>query len=202
MARIKTNLSKELYNHWSPKEMKAIAACCYGTWLKLPMIQKETITQLKRPWLIYELFMKSVEQFAQAFENDPAGDVDFLIAHFDPATRVIDSGTVELDPSRVAEVKQIYQALFGNDLKGNNWGDEEKLKSYVEGVGGEICRKYFVGEKFAGAPWPRPRLISDVNSVGNIEDLELRGRGSLEDFGEEVAEKKKPGRPKKEMAEA
>lgn len=196
MARIKVQGAKEMWHHWTPKEAKVIGAMCYGSWLELTPIQKEAITQIKRPWLIYELYMKAVEKLSKLFEESPDSNVDFLIAHFDPATRVIDSGNVELDPVKTAEAKEILSHLFGKDFKGVGWGDEKKLQEYVDGPAGDFCQKYF-GKKFA-----RPKLTSENRDILGIEDDALENtRGTIDDEMDAPVEKKKAGRPRKQEVE-
>lgn len=199
MALLKENLQKELWNHFTTKEAKAIAACVYGTWLKLTgPIQNEKITQIKRPWTVFELFMLAVEKFQKVIDESPSGSNDFMIAHFDINTPGrITSGNTELDPREVAGAKEVFEALFGKGMKGSSWGDETKLQSYVDGIGGKLCRMYF-GE----VTYPRPVLVIEHRDIEGFEGS-TRGKGSMNDIEEDEAPVpvKKLGRPPKVVAE-
>ena len=188
MALLKENLRKELWNHFTAKEAKAIAACVYGTWIKLPgPIQKEKITQVTRPWTIYELFMMAVEKFQKVIDESPSGDRDFLIANFDLATRVIDSGSVELDPREIAATKEVFEALFGVGLRGEDWGDEKKLQSYVDGIGGKLCKMYFddPAKPENNGPFKRAVLKITRTDIEGFGPQVQRERGSMNDITEE-----------------
>src|SRR5258708_6685644 len=139
MPRLKENLLKEFYHHWHPNEAKAIAACVYGSWVTngkdkdgkdspLPALQAEKITGVKRAWLIYELYMKSIEMFAKYFDEHPESGKDFLIARWDPATRQVESGKIELSPDLVSETKEVMEALFGKGFRGSYWATRRNSK--------------------------------------------------------------------------
>jgi len=131
-------------------------------------------------------------------DEHPTQNISWSIANVN-ADGTVDSGNFLLEAKDVEKSKEIFKQIIGN---GFAWGDEVALKSYVNGFGGEVCKK--LGFK----PVPAPAFKSEIGDVAslrrtNIEDL--RGskseRGNLmptEELSAPTEEVKKgPGRPAK-----
>lgn len=195
-------LKAKLYEHFTPKEMAALGAFCFGYQVvhkvkkmnepgyeeleivNMPAHQIEKITQSKRLWTPWERLMASIRFFSEK-------KVPFVMARYDGPNNRVESDSVQTGRA-LEQSKIIYDAIIA-------W-DEKLLQEYMDGDGGLFCEQILKLEEKA----PVALTENDFVSVETaIEDFKA-GQAEKKD-GEPVVPAKRRGRPpaeKKDKVEA
>ncbi|HET9870830.1 MAG TPA: hypothetical protein VFR02_10090 [bacterium] len=171
MALTKEIGSKELWHHFKPSEMEMIAACAYGTWLKMPAMNEEKLRTTPTNWTPYEMVMLAIEKLDLYFKSHAHEGLDWKIATVEPGFRRVSSGNFQLTNEENAKSREVWEALFGKKGHGTDWGDAKYLQSLVDGAPGRLLKSFF------GDPMSRPRFASFertneyISSQSPLEDL-------------------------------
>lgn len=213
MARIQTsnNVLKEIYMHFKPKELKIIAAYIYSRQNRLPFLDKDEktqpltsyytnkLTRTTRPWTILERFRMGYQTFDVVMKQHPERKLAFAIADVQPDGG-LDSGSVVLEPKVLQESKEVWDAIFSPG--GLGWGNEAKLKSYVQECD-SILEAYGFKKLPDGESIPPLAMADREMSDMNLDDFEVEEKEQETSMvPSEQVEKKHRGRPKKEVAVA
>ena len=193
---------KGYYDHFTPEEMEMFAAYI-RSFQVLPRYQSEYATELNRPYSPFDRFILAVRFFQELFDQHPDDGLSFVIAWYDKGRSLIESGAQRLDPRQSVKSKEIWDAIISND--------EEKLDSYVDGFGGKACENFGLKRLDAKDVAPMQRERRTLNSVSLDELRKTFQKKDNKDepkeeidldppTGEPQAEKKKPGRPRKDAS--
>lgn len=181
---------KEIWSHFKAEELEILGAYCYAFdgWNSRPTMKpnKEkgiieyTMTPIpkyredqihgKRPWTSYERFRRALEVVSQRMEENPAEGLAFAAAFLNP-DGTIDSkdatgNEISFDPADQERAREVYSHIVTND--GYRWGNEEKLKEYVNGFGGQVLEK--LGFKPCEIP-PFSGALVEVASLKRLGDI-------------------------------
>lgn len=170
MARIKqveNSALKETWQHFSGDEMEMFGAHIRAYQImpsRYNNVALGNLSPVNRAWTPYERFWKAVDAFDKKFKENPEAGLQFKIADYDPANRVMDSGTMLLDEREVARSYDAWKAII-------DW-NESKLDAYVKGVGGKINEAYgFVKVDIA------PMELTRKAVTESIEEIARKARG-------------------------
>lgn len=205
---------KETWDHFKPEEMEVFGAYCFGFDQLLPHLavfqekdkdtgkvtlkkEEQKLTKFfqdnfheARPWTIYERFRRAYIILDRKMKENPHQKRFFAIADIQEDGS-IESGTTWLEPAIRAKSKEVYDHIFGKG--GMAWGDEEMLKAYVDGHGGDVCKSY--GFKECEAP-PLEVVYTGVDGMDLESSTKKPERNSFAEI-QNTEEPKHRGRPKK-----
>ena len=205
---------KEIWDHFIPEEMEAFAAYVYAFDEVLPALKTKlnkdkdtgelTIDRVEqkitpffrdsfhepRAWTVLERFRRAYMTLDRKMKENPHQKRYFKIADIE-ADGEISSGNAVLDPRLRTKSKEVWDSIFSKD--GRTWGDEEKLKGYVKGHGGDVCRAY--GFKEVDIP-PVEMEVAGLSGMEFDEPSKTPARASFADVAT-TEEPKHRGRTRK-----